>query len=433
MRPFLLISPGFAPQAAVGVYRWVKIARHLPRHGFRPVVLAATFPDDRRDPALLDALPPEVEVVEDYLSPRLLALRSRRLGPPSTALPERQLGGHRPFRDLGDRCVPHAPHAAAAAVRLARRVGAEAVVVSAGPFSAIPVGLHVKRALGLPLILDFRDPWSLHESGDDPDLPLADRARRVIVSALERRFLTRADHLVLNTRRTLEAYSARYPELAERFSFIRNCFDLDLYTHRPETPRRARPSRPFTLLHLGTLRADTAIDDIVAALRRLIDTERLVPGDLVLRQVGRMSAVERDTFDALGLTPFVEVVPPIPQRDVLSELLGAHVLLAMVTAGVTLRINAKLYDYLASGMPILSISANPEVDALLAHRPDNARLLPGDIEGITRALAGHLARHRATGALPDPVSPPAEHSADAAAARMASILERVTARAKPLP
>ncbi|WP_245678387.1 glycosyltransferase [Chondromyces crocatus] len=431
MRPFLLISPGFAPQAAVGVYRWVKIARHLPRLGWRPIVLAATFPEDPRDPALLDALPPEVEIVEDYLSPRLLALRGHREPPASGTLPERQLGGHRPFRHLGDRCVPHALHASTAAVELARRVGAEAVVVNAGPFSAIPVGLRVKEALGLPLVLDFRDPWSLHESGDDPTLPLADRARRAVVARLERRYLRRADHLVLNTRRTFDAYRARYPDLGDRFSFVRNCFDLDLYTPAPTAPppppdAPSAPARPLTLVHLGALRPDTAIDDLATALRRLIDTERLAPGEIVLRQIGRMSTVERDLFDSLGLSPFVEIVPPIPQGDVLTALRSAHLLVAKITAQITLRMNSKLYDYLASGMPILSIAANPEVDELLTHRPDHARVQPGDIDGITRVLADHLARHRATRALPEPAPAPEEHSAAAAAKRMAAILERVT-------
>jgi glycosyltransferase involved in cell wall biosynthesis len=422
VRPFLLISPYFAPQAALGAYRWVKLARHLPRLGFRPIVLSATFPDDSRDPSLLPALPPEVEIVEEYLDPRLLFLRPRRAGRPSLALPPRQIEGLRPFRALGDRCAVHAVHASRAAVRLARRTGAEAVVVSAGPFSALAVGRHVHRTLGLPLVLDFRDPWSLHESGADPALPLADRARRAIVAALEHRCLEDADYVILNTYRAFEAYCACYPGLGARASFVRNCFDPDLYTPAGSPPVAPRA---FVILHLGTLRAETTVDDIGAALRRLIDAERLVPGQIVLRQIGRMSAHERGRFEALGLTPFVEVLPSIPQREVLAALRGAHVLLSMVAARVTLRIPAKTYDYIASGMPIVSVTANPEVDELLAHSPESARILPGDVNGLTLALARRLALFRATGALPSPVSPPDALSAGVAASRVAAILEHV--------
>ncbi|WP_437648631.1 glycosyltransferase [Sorangium sp. So ce362] len=427
VRPFLLISPYFAPQTSVGAFRWVKLARHLPRHGFRPVVLSATFPGDARDDGLLAALPPEVEVADAYLDPAVLAAEAAfaalRARVPRRARPGGPLVGLRPFRALTDRCILHAPHAARVAVSLARRAGAQAVVVSAGPFSACPVGLHVKRALGVPLVLDLRDPWSLHESGHGPPSGLAERARRALVPRIERRWLAGADHVILNTRSALEAYRARFPELATKSSFVRNHFDLALYA-----PASApEPPRSFVILHLGTLREETSADAIGAALRRLIDRERLAPGDLVLRQIGRTSAYDRDRFERLGLTPYIEMLPPIPQRDVMGELRRAHVLLTVVAPRVVLRIAAKTYDYAASGMPIVSAAASPEVDELLAHRDDNARVSPADVEGLAAALARHLARFRATGALPVPAPPPRELSSEAAAARIAAVLDSVIA------
>jgi hypothetical protein len=427
VRPFLLIAPYFAPQAAVGAYRWVKLARHLPRLGFRPVVLAATFPDDARDESLLQALPPEIEIAEQYLDPNLLGLRSalQRLSPRSSGPPSgsaRPIEGLRPFRSLFDRCTPHAVHAARAAVDLARRARAEAVVVSAGPFSAIPVGIAVRRALGLPLILDFRDPWGLHESGHGASLAPGERIRRRIVSALEKRSLVESAHLIANTRGALDAYQARYPFLAGRASFVRNHFDMGLYD--PPGQGEAPPSR-FTLIHTGTLRADTTVDDIGAALRRLIDREHLTPSDLVFRQMGRLTRHEYNRMAELGLTAYFEAQPAVPQRDVLKHLRRAHVLISMFDPAVKLRISAKTYDYLASGMPIVSITGNPEVDELLAGDPRHARVQPRDIDGLVRALEPHLAAWRTTRALPRPGPPPAEFSAETAAQRVAAVLQGV--------
>lgn len=430
MRTFLLISPYFAPQAAVGAYRWVKLARYLPSNGWRPVVLSATFPGDKRDESLLGALPPDVEVAEEYLDPRILAARARlaswtrRAARPEPA-PEKPIEGLRPFHSLVDRCLPHALHAARSAVALARSSGAEAVVVSAGPFSACAVGLYVKSALGLPLVLDFRDPWGLHESGEGPPADTAERLRRAFVTAAERRLLARADHVILNTRRALDAYRARYPEIAPRSSFIRNHFDLDLYAPSDPGASRAASRGRFEIVHLGTLRAETTVDDIGEALRRLIARERLTPDDIVLRQVGRMTDFERRQLDAMGLSPFVEAFPGVEQRDVLAELRHAHLLLTMVSPRVKLRIAAKTYDYIASGMPIVSIAANPEVDELLVHRPDNARIEPGDVEGLTAVIARHFARFRETGAPPEPTPPPDEFSSPVAASRVAAILDRI--------
>ncbi|WP_437624575.1 glycosyltransferase [Sorangium sp. So ce1151] len=426
MRPLLVISPAFAPQTSVGAFRWVKLARHLPRHGFRPAVLSGTFPEDPRDEGLLAALPPEVEVVDEYLDPAVLAaeaaVRALRARAPLSAPPRaRPLVGLRPFQALTDRWIAHAPHGARAAVAAARRTGARAVVVSAGPYSACPVGVYVKRKLGVPLVLDLRDPYSLHETGNGPPSGLAERARRAIVPRLERRWLEAADHVILNTQAALEAYRARFPGLLGKSSVVRNHFDLSLYAPAPAP----EPPRRFVILHLGTLREEASAELIGAALRRLIDRERLAPGDVVLRQIGRMSAYDRACFERMGLAPFVEALPAIPQREVLGELRRAHVLFTMCSPHVVLRISAKTYDYIASGMPMVSAIATRELDELLAYRSDNARVAPDDIDGVAAALARHLARFRETGALPVPVEPPRELSSEAAAARVAEILDGV--------
>ncbi|WP_272427900.1 glycosyltransferase [Polyangium jinanense] len=428
MRTFLLIAPYFAPQAAVGAYRWVKLARHLVPRGFRPAVLCATFPEDARDPELVRALPPEVVTHDAYVDRRILAARDgltalekRLRGPkPAPRGPARPIEGLNPFRDLGDRCLLHGPHAAHEAVELARREDARAVVVSAGPFSCLPVGVHVARSLGLPLVLDFRDPWGLHESGAAPPRDAAERARHHVVAALEQRILARADHVVLNTRRALAAYQERYPFLAGKSSFVRNHFDASLYDPAPASPE---PPARFTILHTGTLRAETRVDDIGRALRLLIDRENLTPADLVLRQIGRATEYERAEVERLGLSGFVEFAPTIPQRALLGELRRAHVLLSMVDPRVVLRIAAKTYDYIASGMPIVSITENVEVDELLAHRSDNRRIRPGDVDALVAALSAHYEQFRRARALPTPVPAPAEFSSETAADRFAAVLD----------
>jgi glycosyltransferase involved in cell wall biosynthesis len=431
VRTFLLIAPYFAPQAAVGAYRWVKLVRHLVKHGFRAVVLCGTFPEDIRDLDLLSALPADVVTVDEYVDTRISsavqawsawAKRMRPAARPSTSRP---IEGLQPFRSLGDRYAVHGFHASQVAIDLARRFDACGVVVSAGPFSAVPVGLRVARSLALPVVLDFRDPYALHESGANATLDVSSRVRRHIVESAELRWMRAASHVVLNSRNALEAYRARYEILAEKSSFIRNHYDSELYdpVEQPIEP----PSR-FTILHTGTLRAETRLDDIGAALQRLIERRKLSPRDIVLRQIGRITDYERSQIASMGLSEFIDVVPTIPQRAILGELRQGHVLLSMVDPRVKLRIAAKSYDYIASGMPIVSITENAEVDELLAHREDNVRLRPGDVDGLVRVLSEHFDRFRATRALPRHVSAPREFSSERAAERFAEILERLVGR-----
>lgn len=432
MRAVLFIAPYFAPQATVGAYRSVKLARNLPAEGFRPIVLAGTFPDDARDEGLLGALPPEVVVHDRYVSPPLASARRAlgrlaKLGPrPAAQAPRGQaepMRGLDPFHAPMDRYALHAPHAYREALSLGRRHRVELVYASLGPYSAGEVAVRAARALGVPLVLDLRDPWSLHETGAHVDRVLwRVRAQAALVRRVEARYLGRADHVILNTERALAAYRAAYPALSRKSSCLRNHFDLGLY-------RAARFARPepgkLRILHFGTLRADAPIDDLAHALRRLIDREGLTPEDVELVQIGRVGAYERGILERLALKPFFRAEPAVPQADALSVLRSAHVLVVLATSTIQLRIPAKSYDYAASAMPVLAIAANPELDPILLTRTDSARIEPGDVEGATRALGRHLAQARATRALPTPAEPPRELSAPHAASRLAAIFAGV--------
>jgi hypothetical protein len=138
-----------------------------------------------------------------------------------------------------------------------------------------------------------------------------------------------------------------------------------------------------------------------------------------------MTRYEWDRIRELGLEAYFEAQPAIAQRDLFKELRRAHVLVSMVEPRVELRIAAKTYDYLAAGMPIVTITRNFEVDELLAGDPRHARVEPRDIDGLVRVLRRHLLAWRATGALPEPGPPPLEFSSETAAERVASVLERV--------
>jgi glycosyltransferase involved in cell wall biosynthesis len=424
-----MLAPYFAPQAAVGVYRSVKLARNLPAEGFRPIVLAGTFPDDAQDEGLLATLPPEVLVRDAYVNPTLASARraltrltARRAARPIRG-PAEPLRGMDPFHAPVDRYALHAPHAYREAVMLGRTHRVELVYASLGPYSAGEVALRAAQKLQIPLVLDLRDPWSLHETGSRADDEGAVvRAQAALVRRIEARYLEHADHVVINTERALAAYRAAYPDLESKSSCIRNHFDLGLYRDAPiDEPEPGK----LRVLHFGTLRADAPIDDLAHALRRLIDRARLTPADVELVQVGRVGAYERDVIERLALEPFFHARPAVPHAEARSTLRSAHVLVVLSTSAIRLRIPAKSYDYAASGMPVLAIADNPELDAVLLARPDSTRVLPGNVERITDVLTRHLAVARATRALPTPAAPPEEHSANRAASRLAAIFARV--------
>ena len=92
--------------------------------------------------------------------------------------------------------------------------------------------------------------------------------------------------------------------------------------------------------------------------------------------------------DSLGLRDVVEIVPRMPRRDSLAEMMAASALL-LVQPGHPLSIPAKVYEYLATGRPILAIADEGETANLVRGSGAGIVVGGGDEDAMVRAL-GHL-------------------------------------------
>lgn len=134
----IIITPHFSPSPLAGIHRARHLAKHLPAFGWRPIVLhpASRHYGHRLDPSLLTLTPPETELVSvDAVSERLT----------------------RPF-GLGDISLRSFAQMASALDRASRVEGPKVVLITAAPFYSMLLVGRAKR-LGMPVVLDFQDPW----------------------------------------------------------------------------------------------------------------------------------------------------------------------------------------------------------------------------------------------------------------------------------
>lgn len=421
MRTFLYLSPYFPPDARVGALRPLKFVRHLPAQGFRPVVLADA-PAGARDDRLLGVIPPEVVIVRDY--GRRSGRRWRRRGPSAETSPPPWLGalesplGRRlatPFEQpelvpLG----PHAldvPHALRAARRLLELHGCEAILVNADPFASAVVGALLSRISGVPLVVDFRDPWALCSLRRPLRKPWVARS----VDALERFVIETARRVILNTESARLAYARHYAELGdERFACIPNHADPSL-GRAPAAP--ALGEHRFELLLAGTLRrfVDGAIllEIVTELARRGVGPERF---GVTIAGRGDESFLGRVL--ALGLGPYFSLEPPLSYLDVPARQQRAD-LLFILGHRDRQRIPAKIYDAALSDRPLLVVSENPEL-AALSSSLGGARVFGHD---QAPAIAEWIEELIALGSGP-PIERRFEWTSAAATARLAEILHQ---------
>jgi len=395
---YLLVSPYFPPMSRIGAKRALHLCRNLPEFGWEPVVLSAPPRDGHVDPRLMDALPAGTVVSRGYAGTlRSFLHRTLRFEPlpfeevasgEATRLRERRVFG----QDVGfltplDQYVYDLPAAVREGVALVRRYGLRAVQVSADPWSGFLTGWFVHRRTGIPLVLDLRDPWSLAAE----KMALRPAPTRAAVRWLEHAVFKRASRIVLNSENACEAYQAAYrgriPEA--RFTFVRNAFDLALFA-----PTEGTLPRTFTLLYFGRFQRFVRPHVLLRAFRRFVDREGLAPSDARLAFAGGLRLQDRAPIAELGLEDRVDRVGYVPYQDGLGALRSAHVLCLIVPPACELQIPGKLYDYLAARRPILALSANDEVDRILAETGSGLSAPYADEESGAARLGELYGRYR---------------------------------------
>ncbi len=392
MKDVLLVSYYFPPSGGSGVQRPLKFTRYLPTFGWRPVVLTvrpetAAYP--ARDPALEAEVPSEAEVHRtSSWDPYRWYAHWKRLAPEqavtigftSEKLPdwkERLARWVRANVFLPDARVGWVPFAYARARQLLRRYSLQVVLTTGPPHSTHLVGYLLKKYHGIPWVADFRDPWV----GIDyyRELPMTPPARW-LDAFLERRVLSLADEVLTVS----PAMQAQLTQRVQRtYRLIYNGFDpADFQGEAPSLPDEC-----FVIRHVGNLNADRLPEALFQAMLYLPE----VP--IRLELVGKVDARVQQRVRELGLTPKVHVRPYVSHPEAVSLMRSSHLLLLSInrTPGAKGIVTGKLFEYLASGRPILAL-APPEGDAarILEHAQAGRAFEHTEVSGVARFLQEHL-------------------------------------------
>lgn len=404
----LVVTAAFPPDGAVGSLRTLRLLKYLARTGSEAQVLTIC-PDTYRagtviDAELLSQVPKEVCVVRaravrpiDWLGARLRRSPIGRSGAQVHPL-NGAAGGARAFAvsvpirslqrvcsavlTLPDREAGWILPAVARGWASARAYGRPDVIYSSGPpYSAHVVAACLASLMRRPWVADFRDPWARAPWRDDRF-----RFEKRAWSILERWFVTQANAVVFVTEANRADFAAHYGEtLARRFHVVPNGCDLGDFHHLVPGP----PSDRFVLLHAGSLYGARDPSPMLRVIADTVASGTIDARGFRMRLIGRVGVPGVDLHGLvrnLGIEAIVEVIPHMPRRMVLQQMLDASALL-VVQPVTKVSVPAKLYEYLAAGRPILAL-AEPDgaTAALVAESGAGIAVSPADEAGIKRAL-----------------------------------------------
>lgn len=362
MRRVLIVSYYFPPSGGPGVQRVLKFVKYLREFGYEPTVLTVeegAFP--QHDEELVTEIPPGVAIhrtrsLDPFGVYALLTGRSKKDAAMVGSV--RREGGFiervaswvRANVFLPDARVGWVPFAVRAALRLHREQPFDVVFTSGPPHSVHLIGRKLKRKAGIPWVADFRDLWSDNNFYDELPLTAAARRRDLL---LERSVLTQSDRVTTVSPDWKEVLLGKSRRVENEISVVYNGFDeSDFSTYAGSAKQN---SGVFTLAHVGSLYESRNPKAVWVALKQLRQNGKLE--HLRIRLVGAVGQQVRESILYHGLEDVVEYVDYVSHSEAVHIMCEAAALLLVIEpfkndAGM---ITGKLYEYVASGSPVLAI------------------------------------------------------------------------------
>jgi glycosyltransferase involved in cell wall biosynthesis len=357
----LLISYLFPPAGGIAVQRALSLARYLPESGCEVHVLSArNAPAPVMDPQLIQRIPGHVQLHHAWtpVIPFSLGQKMWQIvrggGPKVSDQPNAasQPAGRARIADLVRRIlcpdpeVLWRPFCFRQAKRLVEDHGIECVLITAPPFSSLLTGVALKREFPhLTLVSDFRDGWLdwYVTSVDFFDSPIM----RERAEQMERAVVEASDLVVSVTASLRDKLKERYSDqLSDKFVLVPNGFDPALQANLDAPPRNDGRIR---VTYMGTLYRQTsaryyldALDALPHDIRDCFETHIIgrVAGEEVSALQNRRSRVVIHGF--------------LPQSEALRRLATTDLLLVTMTD--PLCHTGKVFEYLATGKPILAFT-----------------------------------------------------------------------------
>jgi len=377
MKRVLIITYYWPPNGGAGVYRWLKLSKLLPEHGWQPVICTPENPEVvADDPGLLKDVRSDIEVVkrpitEPFNLYKRFTGRSTKEKVQVGFLNEKKQGGWKEDLALWVRSNFFIPDARVWWVRptvkfLKQYLHAhpvDAIISTGPPHSMHLIALELNRALGVKWIADFRDPWT--DIDFYAQLKLTGRADAKH-KRLEGEVLREADQVLTVSWHWAEDLKKLG---APQVKVITNGYDPDDLPAPPEPVDEA-----FSLVHIGSLSPTRNAPELWQALKALCAEDPAFAAKFKLRFVGPVDHTIAESVARAGLGAHLERTGRVTHQEAMRHMQRARVLLLLVNDTPNLMgiLPGKLFEYISTGRPILGVGPTEGDVSRVLDRPPHA-------------------------------------------------------------
>lgn len=383
MKKILIITYYWPPAGGPGVQRWLKFTKYLPEFGYETYVY---IPENPSYPILDDTLAkdvnPKVKLIKNKIwEPYQLA---EKLNPKNKAYK----GGHFEKKEnqsllsklsvfvRGNFFIPDARKfwvnpSAEYLKDFLQKENIDTIVTSGPPHSLHLIGLKLKKQLpNIKWLADFRDPWT--QISYHKELKLTSWAAKKHEN-LEREVMQKADVILA----TSYADGENFKKIGAK------CVEVITNGFEEVKQQTEKDQKYFHLTYSGGLEILRNPASLWKALSEIIAENQSFKEDFKLDFYGSLADDVKQTIIDQGLENNLIVHGYVSHQESLNAINAANILLLtnfdnQASKGI---IPGKLFEYMATGNPILAIGpTDADVEKILQKTEAGNYFMPQQVE-----------------------------------------------------
>lgn len=386
----LIITYYWPPSGGSGVQRWLKFAKYLPEAGWEPVIFTPENPDfDLKDETLLKDIPSQLEVIKFPIwEPYQLfsKIKGKSKTHPGRLLEQKDRGfleksaiWMRANLLVPDPRIFWVKPSVKFLTELIKDGQFQAIITTGPPHSLHLIGLELKRKTDIFWLADFRDPWSQWEFLDS--LPMSSIVRKKHEN-LEQSVLKTADVVTTISptfQRDLNKIAGR------KIKLLTNGYDPSDIP--PDFKPREKKAGSLHLVYSGIIDSIRNPIPLLEALKAEFSEKN---EEVNMTFVGNVSESVREFIQSDSwLSGRILFAGYVSHQEVFGfyEKADALVLILTDTKNAQGNIPGKLFEYLATGIPVLALG-DPKGDSasILENSGSGSVIAHTDSDAIRKRL-----------------------------------------------
>jgi hypothetical protein len=276
--------------------------------------------------------------------------------------------------------MPWIPIAMVASLRVIRKFRPDVIYVSCPEYGANVAGAIVQKITGIPMVIDYDDPWHLIRHQQNI-------LRRFLNRKAEEWTLKRAIHVIANTKEMADEIRDVMGHI--RAASVCHAIHSSFLPCNHDSSYKPDPKEGLQLLHAGNFyfgrSARTLVDGMIRF--KTIAAEKGFPL-LKLTSYGRIDDESKEMLvNNSGIDMLLEK-SFIPYNDCMKALAAADILVLFVAPQHKCQIPGKLFDYISCKRPVLAFvgSEKSSVERVINETGVGWVMPLGDIKGTERLL-----------------------------------------------